>query len=130
MVEKDIYNPPLGRKTKLALAGMLVAAFSIRICSEIATDPRNFPDLESRFRIEREIDTDGVQVLSVYRKDRSSIDPFHSDVTALERVILEECGDLGKSTGRPNNIGEVPVNFRLYRSNVYFPICRFVKDKA
>lgn len=101
-------------RTGLAAASLMALASLGALWNTVQTEPGNFSDLGARFKIVRNIDPDGINRLSVTRNDLSPLSPFDNDLVALERTVMQECGELSKFSGIPDDNGNVPVNFRLY----------------
>ena len=102
-------------KTGYILASLMTLSALGALCNRVQTEPGNFSDLKSRFRIMRSIDVDGVNKLSVYRTDSTPLNWYDNDLVALERTIGDECGKLSKFTGETESQGQTSVNFRLLR---------------
>lgn len=102
-------------KTGYFLASLMALAPLGVWVNTLQTNLGNFNDLESRFRIVRSLDTDGISKLSVYRSDLSPVNWYDNDLVALERTISGECGKISKFTDGADSQGYRPVNFRLLR---------------
>lgn len=91
------------------------------------SNPKNFPDLADRFRIDRSLDDDGTYHLSVYRSDGGQLNWWDNDLVALEKSVTAECGQLSKFSGTSGTTIPAPVNFRIHQSAPPKPGCDYLK---